>query len=271
MSRFAERIALLGTENAFRLAPQIAEVEASGRRVIRCNLGEPDFPLPGHIREELKRQIDADNVHYTDPQGLRGLREAVARKLAARGIPSDPERVVIFPGAKPAIGLCQHAYVNAGDEVIYPSPGFPIYESFIGYVGGTPVPLVLREEDAFSFTGAQLEPLISPRTALVYLNFPANPTGGVATRHELEGIAEAFLRRAPPHARVFSDEIYEDIVFDGARHHSIAAIPEMAARTIVVSGVSKSFAWTGGRVGWALFPTAEEAQVFKTLYINYFS
>jgi aspartate aminotransferase len=270
--RYAGRISRIDTENAFKVGPRIAEVEAEGHRVIRCNLGEPDFPLPAHVRDEVKRQLDSDMTHYVDPQGVLPLRAAVAEEIAAtRGIEVTPDRVVVFPGAKPPIGLCQEAYCDPGDEVIYPSPGFPIYESFTGYVGARPVPLHLREETGFALTAQDLEPLITERTRLIYINSPANPTGGVVSRAQLEDVAEVILRKAPRGVRVYSDEVYENILFDGARHESIASVPGMAERTIVVSGVSKSYSWTGGRVGWAVFPTADEAAVFKNLNINYFS
>ncbi|MFI5310006.1 MAG: pyridoxal phosphate-dependent aminotransferase [Gemmatimonadales bacterium] len=272
MGLFADRAALLGTENAFRLGPYIKEVEDAGHRVIRCNLGEPDFPLPVHIRDEVKRALDGGFTHYCDPQGLLPLREAIASDVGARrGLSITPEQVVVFAGAKLPIGLAQEAYVNPGDEVIYPSPGFPIYESFASYIGATPVPLHLEEKSGFSCTGAELEPLVTRRTKLVYLNFPSNPTGGVATRAELEGIAEVIRRKASSDVRVFSDEVYEHILFDGHVHHSIASVPGMAERTIIVSGASKSYAWTGGRIGWAVFPTAREAAHFTTLNINYIS
>lgn len=269
---FSERTNRLGTENAFKIGPYIRAIKDAGHHVIECNLGEPDFPLAPHIAEEIKRCIDAGMTHYVDPQGILPLREAVAAQMTrTRGIAVSADRVVVFPGGKPPIGLCQQTYCNPGDEVIYPSPGFPIYESFAAYLDATPVPLHLRESAGFSFTGADLEPLISSRTRLIIVNFPSNPTGGVATRTQLEGIAEVIQRKAPANTRVYSDEIYEDILFDGNRHLSIASIPGMAARTIIVSGVSKSYAWTGGRVGWAVFPTVEEAQLFKNLNINYFS
>ena len=272
MSLFSQRVNLLGTENAFKVGPYIKEVEDSGARVIRCNLGEPDFPLPKHIREEVKRQLDKDFTHYVDPQGILPLREAVARYMgAARGLRLTPDRVVVFPGGKPPIGLSQEAYCDPEDEVIYPSPGFPIYESFTQYLGARPVPLHLDEKVGFSFTGADLEPLITKRTKIIILNFPSNPTGGVATRAQLEGIAEVILRKAPADVRIYSDEIYENILFDGSVHLSIASIPGMEQRTIIASGASKSYSWTGGRIGWAVFPTAEEAAVFKNLNINYFS
>ncbi|HAF03227.1 MAG TPA: aspartate aminotransferase [Spartobacteria bacterium] len=269
---FSDRTYLIGSENAFRIGPQIRELELQGHKVIKCNLGEPDFPLARHIADEIKRQIDLDLTHYCDPQGILPLREAIARIVArTRKIDISPERVVVFPGGKPPIGLTQQTYCNPGDEVIYPSPGFPIYESFTGYVGAKPVPLHLREEAEFSFSGRDLAPLISDRTRVIILNFPSNPTGGVATREQLADIADVIREKAPPQVRIYSDEIYEDILFDGNHHHSIASVPGMAERTIIVGGVSKSFAWTGGRVGWAVFPTTEEAAVFKNLNINYFS
>jgi aspartate aminotransferase len=268
----SRRIGLLDTENAFKIGPKIRALEQQGRKVIACNLGEPDFPLPAFIKEEVKRQIDLDNTHYCDPQGILPLREAVARHFArTRGIEADPRRVVIFPGAKPPIGMSQEAYCNPGDEVIYPSPGFPIYESFTRYVEARPVPVHLREDSEFTLSGNDIASAISPRTKIIILNFPSNPTGGVATREQLGDIARVIQERCPPEVRVYSDEVYEHIVFDGAQHQSIASFPGMEQRTIVVSGVSKSFSWTGGRVGWALFPTIEEAEIFKNLNINYFS
>jgi aspartate/methionine/tyrosine aminotransferase len=270
--RFARRCSLLGSENAFKIAPYIREVEARGLRVIRCNVGEPDFPLPPHIAEEVKRQIDLGQTHYCDPQGIESLRTAIARSVSeTRGIRVTSDQVVVFAGAKPPIGFAQQTYCDPGDEVIYPSPGFPIYESFTRYVGAVPVPLHLTEARGFTFAPEDLEPLISDRTRLIYLNFPSNPAGGVATRAELEAIAAVILRKAPPDVRIYSDEVYEHILYDGARHESIASIPGMQERTIIVSGVSKSYAWTGGRVGWAILPTVEEAAFFRNLNINYFS
>ena len=269
---FSERTLKIGTENAFKIGPQIREIETAGHKVIKCNLGEPDFPLAKHIADEVKRQIDLDQTHYVDPQGIPPLRETIAKHIArTRGIEVTPDRVVVFPGAKPPIGFCEQTYCNEGDEVIYPSPGFPIYESFTEYVGAKPVPLHLREEAGFSFTGRELEALITSRTRLIILNFPSNPTGGVASREQLQDIADVIQRKAPAQARVYSDEVYEDILFDGNKHVSIASLPGMADRTVIVSGVSKSYAWTGGRVVWAVLPTAEEATIFKNLNINYFS
>jgi aspartate/methionine/tyrosine aminotransferase len=268
----ASRIGVLGTENAFKIGPHIRRVEEEGHKVIKCNLGEPDFPLAAHIRDEVKRQLDLDLTHYCDPQGLLPLREAIARDMGtSRGLSISPDRVVVFPGAKPPIGFCQEAYCEPGDEVIYPSPGFPIYESFTQYVGAVPVPYHLEEETGFAFSVKDLEKLITRRTKLIYINSPSNPTGGVLSRDKLEEIAAVILRRCPPEVRVYSDEVYEHILFDGAKHMSIASMPGMESRTVIVSGASKTYSWTGGRLGWAVFPTADEAQVFKNLNINYFS
>ncbi len=272
MTLYAERVNRIDTENAFKVGPYITEVEKSGKKVIKCNLGEPDFTLPAHIKDAVKRAIDEDLTHYCDPQGIIPLREAIAADVGEkRGLSITPDRVVVFPGAKPPIGLCQQTYCDPGDEIVYPSPGFPIYESFIPYIGATPVPLHLSEDAGFSFTGAELENLITDRTKLIYINFPSNPTGGVATAEQLDGIADVIRKKARPDIRVYSDEVYENILFDESRHRSIASLPGMEERTIIVSGVSKSYSWTGGRVGWAIFPTAEEAAIFKNLNINYFS
>lgn len=272
MNLISDRTSLIATENAFKVGPYIVALENAGHKVIKCNLGEPDFPLPAHVRDEVKAQLDKDNVHYCDPQGILPLRKAVARYIGeARGIEVTPEQVVVFPGGKPPIGLCQQTYCNPGDEIIYPSPGFPIYESFINYVGAVPVPLHLREELGFSFTGADLEKLITPRTKLIFMNFPSNPTGGVASREQLEEIAEVIKRKCDENIRIYSDEIYENILFDGAENYSIASVEGMQEKTIIATGASKSYSWTGGRVGWVVFPNAEEAQIFKNLNINYFS
>ena len=272
MGLYADRVARINSENAFKLGPQIRRLEEDGRDIVRCNIGEPDFPVPGFIKEEVKRQIDLDNTHYCDPQGIPSLRAALAQQLSeTRGIRADADRIVVFPGAKPPIGLCQQTYCGPGDEVVYPSPGFPIYESFIPYVGATPVPLHLKEENAFAFSGEELAAVLTENTKMIFLNFPSNPTGGIASPEQLREIAQVIRTRCRDDIRIYSDEVYEHILFDGHSHHSIISCPGMERNTILVSGASKSFAWTGGRIGWALFPTREEAEVFKNLNINYFS
>lgn len=272
MSLFSKRAELIDTENAFKIGPQIRAIEEQGKRVIKCNLGEPDFPVPEFIKEEVKRQLDIDNTHYCDPQGIPSLRKAIAKHFSeTRGIQATPDRVVVFPGAKPPIGLCQQTYCNPGDEIVYPSPGFPIYESFVHYLEAKPVPIHLKEEKNFALSGEDIQPLLTKKTKMIFLNYPSNPTGGVASAEQLRGIAQIIRGRCSDEVRVFSDEVYEHIVFDGAKHHSIISCPGMEKITILVSGASKSYSWTGGRLGWALFPTVEEAEVFRNVNINYFS
>ncbi|MDG2197381.1 MAG: aminotransferase class I/II-fold pyridoxal phosphate-dependent enzyme [SAR324 cluster bacterium] len=272
MALFAERNQRIGSENAFKVGPHIVRVGQSRGPVVKLNLGEPDYDLPKAVNAEIKRQLDAGNTHYCDPQGTPNLRSAISEYVnRTRGLNTTPGHVVVFPGGKPSIGLTQQIYCNPGDEVIYPSPGFPIYESFISYVQAVPVPLHLDESAGFTFTTEQLAELITSRTKVIYLNFPSNPTGGVASQSQIEEIADVILRKAPPDARVYSDEIYERIVFDGQQHYSILQVPGMAERTILASGFSKTFAWTGGRIGYAVLPTVTEVEMFKTLNINYFS
>ena len=269
---FSEQNGKLGTENAFKIQPHILKVEEQGKAVIRLNLGEPDFNIPLPVEQEIIRQLRAHNTHYCDPKGILSLRQAVAKRMGEmRGLKISPDCVVVFPGGKPSIGFTLQIYCNPGDEVIYPSPGFPIYESFINYIGAIPKPMHLKEEHNFSFTPQELEALITNKTKLIILNFPSNPTGGIATANEIEAVAEVILRRCGPEVRVYSDEIYEYIIFDGKKHASIASVPGMQERTIIASGMSKTFAWTGGRVGYAVFPSVEEAEAFKNLNINYFS
>ncbi len=272
MALFAERNQRIGSENAFKVGPHIVHVGQSRGPVVKLNLGEPDYDLPRAVNAEIKRQLDVGNTHYCDPQGTPNLRSAISEYVnRTRGLNTTPGHVVVFPGGKPSIGLTQQIYCNPGDEVIYPSPGFPIYESFIRYVQAVPVPLHLDESVGFTFTAEQLAELITPKTKVIYLNFPSNPTGGVASQSQIEEIADVILRKAPPDVRVYSDEIYERIVFDGQQHYSILQVPGMAERTILASGFSKTFAWTGGRIGYAVLPTVAEAEMFKTLNINYFS
>lgn len=272
MGLYSKKSERIDTENAFKIGPQIRSIEEQGKKVIKCNLGEPDFPVPEFIKEEVKRQLDLDNTHYCDPQGIPSLRKAIAKQLSeTRRIQATPDRIVVFPGAKPPIGLCQQTYCDPGDEVIYPSPGFPIYESFIKYVDARPFPIHLREEKNFTLSGEDIQSLLTKKTKIIFFNFPSNPTGGVASPEQLQDISEVIRGRCTEDVRIFSDEVYENILFDGAKHHSIISCPGMEKVTILVSGASKSFSWTGGRIGWALFPTVEEAEVFRNLNINYFS
>lgn len=269
MTHFADRIAALGTENAFSVGADIAKVAARGVDVVKLNIGEPDFDSAAHINEAAIAEIRRGNSHYCDPQGVIGLRQAICDHLQrTRGLHVTPDRVVVTTGGKPGIGFTIQTYVNPGDEVIYPSPGFPIYESWITYSDAKPVPLHLREESGFTFTPDDLAALITPRTRVIFLCSPSNPTGGVLSKTELEGIAKVIREKAPADVRVYSDEIYEQCIFDGETHHSIAVEPGMEERTIISSGHSKGFAMTGWRLGYTVLPTAREAAIFKQLTIN---
>ena len=269
MSLFAKRIAAMGTENAFRIGEDVARAQARGVEVIRFTLGEPDFDTAPHINQVGIDNILAGNTHYTDPAGILPLRQAVAAHLSrTRDIEVDPAEVIVLTGGKPAIGYSMMSYVDPGDEVIYPSPGFPIYESWVTYMGGKPVPLIVREENDFAFSPEDLDPLLTEKTKILILCSPSNPTGGVLSREVLEGVAELVKRKARPDIRIYSDEIYEHITFDGFQHFSIASAPGMRERTIIASGHSKGFAMTGWRLGWCVLPTVEEAALFKQLNIN---
>lgn len=269
MTLIASRMASIGTENAFKLGADIAACVARGMDVVKFNLGEPDFDSAPHINREAIAQIEAGNSHYTDAQGVPSFRKAIARHVSeTRGVHVRPERVVVTPGAKPPIGYTMLTYVEPGDEVIYPSPGFPIYESWVTFVGAKPVPLHLKEDKDFAFAADDLAELITDRTKVILFNSPSNPTGGVLSKRDLEGIAEVVRERCRPDVRLYSDEVYEHILFDGELHHSIASEEGMAERTIIASGHSKGFAMTGWRLGWAVLPTVEEAAYFKNLNIN---
>jgi len=269
---FAQRISRLGTENAFKIGSDIRKCESEGKKVIRLNLGEPDFSSAEAINRVAKREIDKGNSHYCDPQGLPPFRQVIADQLKrTRRIDTDPERVVVTTGAKPPIAYTMLTYVHIGEEVIYPSPGFPIYESWVTFVGAVPKPLHLKEEKGFRFTAEDLEPLISKHTKVIIINSPSNPTGGVLTRQDLAEIAEVIKAKGSDDLRIYSDEVYEEILFDGMKHESIASLPGMAERTIIVSGHSKTYAMTGWRLGYALLPTDRETEIFKHFNINFMS
>jgi aspartate/methionine/tyrosine aminotransferase len=266
---FADRLQRLGTENAFKLADHIARVQADGQTVVKLNLGEPDFDAPHHVAAEAKTQIDAGNGHYCHPAGIEPLRRAIAKQVSeTRGLDIDFARVVVHPGGKPSIAYTMLTYVNPGEEVIYPSPGFPVYESWVTFSGAQPVPMRLRESAGFAMTAADLAELITDKTKVIILNSPANPTGGLIEADALAEMAEVIRDKAPANVRVYSDEIYENILFDGRTHASIASEPGMEERTLIASGHSKSFAMTGWRLGYVVLPTLEEAEVFKNFNIN---
>ena len=268
MPLFARRFGQMGTENAFKIGEDMARARARGVEVIPFTIGEPDFDSAPHINEAGIAAIRRGDTHYTDPAGIAPLRKALAAHVSrTRGIEASADRIIVLPGAKPAIGYTMMAYVDPGDEVIYPSPGFPIYESWVTYLGGVPRPLVLREERGFSFTAEDLDRLLTDRTKVLMLCSPSNPTGGVLPPSLLAEVASLVRERARPDIRIYSDEIYEHITFDG-EHVSMSSLPGMAERTIIASGHSKGYAMTGWRLGWCVLPTAEEALRFKQININ---
>ena len=240
MGLFAHRMANLSSENAFAVGKDIQKVEQSGRTVIKLNLGEPDFDTAANINRIAYKQIKAGNSHYCDPRGLLPLRESISRVISeTRQVNINPNQIVIACGGKPPIGYSLLSYVDPGNEVIYPSPGFPIYESWVSFVGAIPRPLLLREEKGFSFDASDLEPLVNRNTKLVIINSPSNPTGGVLSKSDFAEIAELLKRKANPDFRVLSDEVYEEILFDGVKHSSIISQPGMTEHTIILNSIRR--------------------------------
>jgi aspartate/methionine/tyrosine aminotransferase len=247
----AQSMGRLGTETAFEVLARAKALEASGRRVIHLEIGEPDFTTPAHIIEAGRKALADGHTHYCPAPGLPELREACAAHLSAhRGLEIDPARVLVAPGAKPFLFFGVLATCDPGDEVIYPNPGFPIYESVIRFAGATPVPLPLVEERGFAFTAADLAERLTPRTRLVILNSPANPTGGIVPPALTAEIAAVL---ADHDCSILSDEVYSEMLY-GARHDTVAAHHGLLDRTLLVDGFSKTFAMTGWRLGYAALP-----------------
>lgn len=248
--RLADRMSRLGTETAFDCLCRAKALECK-MDVVHLEIGEPDFDTPGHIREAAKKALDEGYTHYGPSAGLPELRAAVAKySERLRGVHVNPDQVVITPGGKPVMAFAIMAMVEEGDEVIYPNPGFPIYESLINYMEGTPVPVRLREERDFRLDAEELASMVSPRTKLIIINSPQNPTGGVLTREDLRLIAETAVKH---NIWVLADEIYSEILYEG-KFESISQFPEIHERLIILDGFSKTFAMTGWRVGYGIMP-----------------
>ncbi len=248
---FAQRMSRLGTESAFEVLARARALERQGKEIVHLEIGEPDFDTPAHIREAAKRALDDGATHYGPAAGLPELREAIAKDVAAtRQIPVAPEEIVVTPGAKPIMYFVITALVDPGDEVIYPNPGFPIYESVINFVGGVPVPIPLREESGFGFDLSVFEQKVSRRTRLIIINSPQNPTGGVLELEQLGRIAEIAARYRIP---VLADEVYKSFLYEG-EFASITRFPGMRDLTIILDGFSKSYAMTGWRLGYGVMP-----------------
>lgn len=245
----ATSMSRLGTETAFEVLVKAKALEAQGKHVIHLEIGEPDFDTPKNIRDSAKKALDEGWTHYGPAPGLPDLRDAVAKYIGrTRAIDVHPDEVVVTPGGKPIIFFPILALINPGDEVIYPNPGFPIYESMINFVGGKAVPLKISEDKDFVLDLNELKEKISKKTKLIIINSPANPTGGVFSKKDVEEIAEIVR---PYNCYIMSDEIYSRIMY-GHEHYSISSVSGMKERTIILDGFSKTYAMTGWRAGYGV-------------------
>jgi len=247
--RLAERMSRLGTETAFEVLNKARALELQGKVIIHLEIGEPDFDTPNNIVEAGVQALRDGWTHYGPSAGLPELRHAIAEEVGrTRSVKISDDEIVVVPGGKPIIFFIILALVDVGDEVIYPNPGFPIYESMVHYVGARAVPIRLLEEKDFGFDVDELAGLITDRTRLIILNSPHNPTGGVLPKQDIRDIAEAIGER---NIMVLSDEIYSRLIFDG-EHYSIMSVPGFKERTILLDGFSKTYAMTGWRMGYGV-------------------
>ena len=252
MAQLASRQANLGTETAFETLAKAKELERQGKSIIHLEIGEPDFDTPLHIRDAAKKALDDGFTHYGPSAGQLELRESIAKHQTERqGYEVSADNVIVTPGGKPVMFFTIMALVEPGDEVIYPNPGFPIYESMIRYMGGTPIPMQLNEETGYNADIDALKSLVTPRTKLMIVNSPNNPCGSVIPETDLEGLAEIALEND---IIVMADEIYKDMYYGGQEHVSITKFPGMRDRTVILDGFSKSYAMTGWRLGYGVFP-----------------
>ena len=259
--RLAERMSRLGTESAFDVLVRARNLEASGKNVIHLQIGEPDFPTAPHIIEAAAKAMRDGFTHYGPPAGLPQLREAIAEDFTKRGIPVDPSEVVITPGGKPIMFFTILALIEPGDEVLYPDPGFPIYESMIDFVGGAGVPYTLSEERGFDVTAEEILAKITDRTRLLILNTPQNPTGGVLSRAQIAALARGLVERE---VMVLSDEIYRHLIYEG-EHVSLTEFPGMKEKTIILDGFSKGYAMTGWRLGYGIMRADLAARIARLM------
>ncbi|HLF14761.1 MAG TPA: pyridoxal phosphate-dependent aminotransferase [Bacteroidota bacterium] len=265
MIHIAQRMKRLGTETAFEVLAKARALEAQGKNIIHLQIGEPDFDTPVNIRNAAKKALDDGFTHYSASAGLLQARQAIAKHVSeTRGFKVNPDMVVITPGGKPIMNFVITACVDEGDEVIYPNPGYPIYESVIEFIGAKAVPLPLKEERGFAFELEDLRKLITPKTRMLILNSPQNPTGGLLGRDLLKGIAGLCIKHD---LIVLSDEIYARIIYGNAEHVSIASFPGMPERTILLDGFSKIFSMTGWRLGYGIM-NEELAKLVAKLQIN---
>jgi aspartate aminotransferase len=262
--RWADRMSRLGTESAFEVLAHARRLEAEGRDIIHLEIGEPDFQTPQNIIDAATRALNGGATHYTPASGIPAVREATAAYVTKRtGVPTSAENVVLVPGSKNILAFLLLATIEAGDEVIVPDPGYAIYRSLVNFIGAVPVSAPIRQSNDFRLDVDELRSLITPRTRLLIVNTPANPTGGVLTRADCEAIAQLATEHD---LMVLSDEIYERLCYDGS-HVSLYSIDGMAERTVLLGGVSKAWAMCGWRLGFGAMPK-EIAAKMDTLMIN---
>ena len=255
MAKVADSLNRLGTETAFEVLARAAQLQTEGRDIINLGIGQPDFQTPDHIVEAAVKALRDGHHGYTPAQGIPALREAVAADLKRRhDVDIDPGHVVIMPGGKPTMFFSILMFGEPGAEIIYPDPGFPIYRSMIEYVGAKPVPMALREENGFAFSAAEVLAQITDKTRLIILNTPGNPTGGAVPEQEIDALVRGLSDY--PDVAILSDEIYSQMLYDGRTHVSLLRYQELKDRLIVLDGWSKTYAMTGWRLGFSVWPAA---------------
>lgn len=259
----------IGEENAFAVLARAGALAAQGRDIINLSIGQPDFRTPEHIVEAAVKALRDGQHGYTAANGILPLREAVGADLHRRfGVDVSPENVMIVPGGKVTMHMAILMFGEPGVDILYPDPGFPIYRSMIEYTGARPIPIPVREENGFAFSAAETLALITPQTRLLILNSPANPTGGVTPKAEIDALVAGLANY--PDVAVLSDEIYDQMVYDGFAHQTLLAYPEIADRLILLNGWSKTYAMTGWRMGYSVWPRALCDKARK-LAVNSFS
>ena len=264
--QFADSISRLGTESAFTVLAKANELAANGKDIINLGIGQPDFKTPEHIVQAGIKALQDGHHGYTPANGIPELREAVARDLETRHQTHvNPQNIIVVPGGKPTMFFAVLLFGQKGTEIMYPNPGFPIYESVINYTGATPVPISLKEENGFAFEAKTVLSQITSKTKLIIINSPANPTGGVTPKSEVDKLVEGLKNH--PHVALLSDEIYSQMLYEGRTHVSLLQYPEIRDRLIVLDGWSKTYAMTGWRMGYAVWPDQMVDQVTR-LCIN---
>ncbi len=266
MHQLAAAIGRLGTESAFEVLARAKQLEQQGKSIVNLGIGQPDFLTPDHVVEAAVKALRDGHHGYTPANGILELREAVAEDLELRnGVSVSPEQVVVVPGGKVTMFFAVLMFGEPGAEILYPNPGFPIYESVINFSGAKAVPIALSEDKGFAFSAEAVLASITPRTRLIIINSPANPTGGVTPREEVDRLVEGL--HAHPNVAILSDEIYSQMLYDGREHVSLLQYPEIRDRVIMLDGWSKTYAMTGWRLGFAVWPN-DLAETATRLAIN---